>query len=367
MLKAGIIGLPNVGKSTLFNAILRAHKAPAENYPFCTIEPNIGVVQVPDERLEKLAAVVKAPRIIHAAIEFVDIAGLVKGASKGEGLGNKFLSLIREVDALVHVLRCFEDPDVVHVTGSIDPIRDLEIVNAELILADLESLHRHREKIAKDIKRHDKTALLEDALMQRLEQHLNSGQLACTLKLYPEELAVTRNFFLLTDKPVIYALNVKEQDISAAALNPAVQRVREYVQTHQGCEAVVVAAQLESELVDLSPEEALEYLKELGVTETGLSALIRSTYHLLGLRTFFTFNENEARAWTIHAGATAPKAAGVVHTDFERGFIKAEVIKWNDLVESGSVARARETGHYRTEGKEYEVQDGDVLLFKFHV
>lgn len=369
MLKAGIIGLPNVGKSTLFNAVTRSHKAVAENYPFCTIEPNLGVVSVPDHRLEHLAAVVKAPTRIPTAFEFVDIAGLVKGASRGEGLGNKFLSHVREVDALIHVVRCFEDPDIAHVTGSLDPVRDIEIVTTELVLADLEAVHKRQEKIARDVKRGDKHALLEAHLLGKLEPHLNAGKPANTLglPLAPDEKAVVRGFFLLSDKPTIFAANLKESELASADTHQQVAFVREYAQKHHACETVSVCAQLESDLADLSPVEAGEYLKELGVRESGVSALIRSTYHLLGLRTFFTFNEKEVRAWTLHAGDTALKAAGTIHTDFERGFIKAEAVNCEDLVKQGSVGRARETGHYRIEGRDYAVRDGDVLLFKVSV
>jgi GTP-binding protein YchF len=367
MLKAGIVGLPNVGKSTLFNALIRAHKAAAENYPFCTIEPNLGVVAVPDDRLGQLAKVAHVPTQIPASIEFVDIAGLVKGAAQGEGLGNKFLSHIREVDAIVQVVRCFDDPDIHHVAGATDPIRDIEIVTTELILADLESLAKHHEKISKDIKRADPKALAEEALIRRLEAHLNAGKPAISLRLVPEERAVTRFFFLLTDKPTIFAANVKEGELAGAAKHPQVERVREYARTHHGCETVAVCAQLESELMDLAPADATDYLKELGVQEPGATALIQSVYHLLGLRTFFTFNDQEVRAWTVRAGQTAPQAAGVIHTDFEKGFIKAETILWAELVKAGSVGHARETGHYRVEGRDYVVRDGDVLLFKFHV
>jgi hypothetical protein len=367
MLKAGIVGLPNVGKSTLFNAVTRTHKAAAANYPFCTIEPNVGVVTVPDARLEPLAKIAKTTVIIPAAVEFVDIAGLVKGASTGEGLGNKFLSHIREVDAVVQVVRCFEDPDIHHVTGSVDPVRDIEIINTELVIADLENIKKRREKVAKDVKRGEKDAVAEDAVLAKFEPVLDAGKMALTVKLPPEEKLVARNFFLLTDKPTIFACNVKESDLATAEQNPFVLKVRDYAKTHLACEAVVISAQIESDLVDLSPDEAKQFLKELGVEESGVGALIRATYHLLGLRTFLTAGEKEVRAWTIHAGDTAPKAAGVIHSDFERGFIKAETVAYDDLMKCGSVAVAREKGLYRMEGKEYVVQDGDVMLFKFNV
>jgi hypothetical protein len=369
MLKAGIIGLPNVGKSTLFNAVTRSQKAPAENYPFCTIEPNLGVVSVPDPRLPQLGKVTKVSTLIPTAFEFVDIAGLVKGASRGEGLGNKFLSHIREVDALIHVVRCFEDLDIVHVTGDINPVRDIEIVTTELVLADLETVKKRLEKISRDVKRGDKHAVLEAHLLEKIGAHLNTGKPAQTLglPLAPDEKLIGRSLFLLTDKPTIYAANVKEADLAALDSHPHVTRVCEYARTQHACETVVICVQLESDLADLSPEEAQEYLKELGMQESGVAALIRSTYRVLGLRTFFTFNEKEVRAWTIPAGATAVKAAGTVHTDFERGFIKAETVHWEDLVKQGSVGHARETGHYRIEGRDYVVRDGDVLLFKFNV
>jgi hypothetical protein len=367
MLKAGIVGLPNVGKSTLFNAVTRTRKAEAANYPFCTIDPNVGVVTVPDARLEPLSQIAKTTVIIPAAIEFVDIAGLVKGASVGEGLGNKFLSHIREVDAIVQVVRCFEDADIHHVTGSIDPVRDIEIVNTELAIADLENVKKRRDKLAKDVKRGEKAAMAEDVVLAKFEPVLDAGKLALTVQLTPEEQQVARNFFLLTDKPTIFACNVKESDLATADKNSFVQKVRDYVKTHLACEAVVISAQIESDLMDLSPDEAKQFLKELGVEESGVGALIRATYHLLGLRTFLTAGEKEVRAWTIHAGDTAPKAAGVIHSDFERGFIKAETVAYDDLIKCGSIAAAREKGLYRMEGKEYVVQDGDVMLFKFNV
>ena len=367
MLRAGIVGLPNVGKSTLFNAVTRTRKAEAANYPFCTIDPNIGIVTVPDARLEPLAKIAKTSVIIPAAIEFVDIAGLVKGASQGEGLGNKFLSHIREVDAIVQVVRCFEDPDIHHVAGAIDPIRDIETIVTELVLADLDSVKKRLDKVAKDAKRGDKVALAEEAVLKKLEPHLDAGKPAITLELAPEEKAVSRLFWLMTDKPTIFACNVKESDLATADSNPHVVKVRDYAQHHFACEAVVISAQIESDLIDLSPEEAKEFLKELGVQESGVGQLIRATYHLLGLRTYFTAGEKEVRAWTIHAGDTAPKAAGVIHTDFERGFIKAETVAYDDLMKCGSVAAAREKGLYRMEGKEYVVRDGDVMLFKFNV
>jgi GTP-binding protein YchF len=367
MLRAGIVGLPNVGKSTLFNAVTRTRKAEAANYPFCTIDPNVGMVTVPDARLEPLAKIAKTSVIIPAAIEFVDIAGLVKGASQGEGLGNKFLSHIREVDAIVQVVRCFEDPDIHHVAGAIDPIRDIETITTELVLADLDAVKKRLEKVAKDAKRGDKVALAEEAVLKKLEPHLNAGKPAITLELTPEEKAVSRLFWLMTDKPTIFACNVKESDLASADKNPYVVKVRDFAQHHFACEAVVISAQIESDLIDLSPEEAKEFLKELGVQESGVGQLIRATYHLLGLRTYFTAGEKEVRAWTIHVGDTAPKAAGVIHSDFERGFIKAETVAYDDLMRCGSVAAAREKGLYRMEGKEYVVQDGDVMLFKFNV
>ncbi len=367
MLRAGIVGLPNVGKSTLFNAVTRTRNAEAANYPFCTIDPNVGIVTVPDARLRELQRIAKTNVVIPAAIEFVDIAGLVKGASQGEGLGNKFLTHIREVDAIIQVVRCFEDPDVHHVASTVDPVRDIEVINTELMIADLEQVTKRRERLVKDIKRGDKTAVAEEAVLGKIEDALNAGKPALTVELNPAERALAAPLFLLSMKPTIFACNVKESEIANTDANPHVQKVREYVGTHLSCEAVVISAQIESDLVDLSPEEAQAYLEELGVKESGIGALIRSTYHLLGLRTFFTAGEKEVRAWTIHAGDTAPKAAGVIHSDFERGFIKAETVAYDDLVRCGSVAAARDAGLYRMEGKDYVVADGDVLLFKFNV
>jgi ribosome-binding ATPase len=367
MLRAGIVGLPNVGKSTLFNAVTRTRKAEAANYPFCTIDPNVGIVTVPDARLGDLQKIARTSVVIPAAVEFVDIAGLVKGASQGEGLGNKFLTHIREVDAIVQVVRCFDDADVHHVSGAIDPVRDIEVINTELILADLDSVKKRRDKLQKDIKRGDKTAMAEEAVLAKIEPILDSGKPALTADLGPEERDLSRPLFLLSDKPTIFACNVKEADLATADTNRYVIGVRDYVGAHLSCEAVVISAQIESDLVDLEPDEAAAFLKELGVAESGVGSLIRATYHLLGLRTFFTAGEKEVRAWTIHAGDTAPKAAGVIHSDFERGFIKAETVAYPDLIACGSVAAAREKGLYRMEGKDYVVADGDVMLFKFNV
>jgi len=367
MLRAGIVGLPNVGKSTLFNAVTRNRKAEAANYPFCTIEPNMGMVTVPDARLEVLRKIAGTNVVIPAVIEFVDIAGLVKGASQGEGLGNKFLTHIREVDAIVQVVRCFEDGDVLHVSGSVDPVRDIEVINTELMLADLDTVQNKREKIARDVKRGDKAAIAEDAVLAKIEVALDAGRPALTVDLTKEEKIISATFFLLSDKPTIFACNVKDTDLAHADANPHVMRVREYVGTHLSCEAVVVSAQIESDLIDLAEDEANSFLKELGVDESGMGPLIRATYHLLGYQTYFTAGEKEVRAWTIHIGDVAPKAAGVIHSDFERGFIKAETVAYQDLVECGSIAVAREKGLYRMEGKTYVVADGDVLLFKFNV
>ncbi len=367
MLSAGIVGLPNVGKSTLFNAVTRTRKAQAANYPFCTIDPNLGVVTVPDVRLDALAKLSHSQKIISAAIEFVDIAGLVKGASAGEGLGNQFLSHIREVDAIVQVVRCFESGDIHHVSGSIDPIRDIEVINTELVLADLASLQKRHDRLQKEVRAGSKTAKAENAVIEKLLPHLNAGKPAITAELVPEEKLIAREFFLLTSKPTIFACNVAESDLAGAENHPHVRAVEDYARNHFGSEAVVISAQIESELVDLSETEAQEYLRDLGVAGSGVSALIRAVYHLLGLRTYLTTGEKETRAWTIHEGDKAPAAAGVIHTDFERGFIAAEVVHYDDLVSLGSFAKAREHGKLRIEGKEYVVKDGDVVEFRFNV
>ncbi|HWY50065.1 MAG TPA: redox-regulated ATPase YchF [Chthoniobacterales bacterium] len=374
MLSAGIVGLPNVGKSTLFNAVTRTHNASAENYPFCTIDPNVGVVTVPDPRLEKLGEMSRSKKIVPTAIQFVDIAGLVKGASAGEGLGNQFLSHIREVDAIVQVVRCFADADVHHVSATIDPVRDIEVINTELVLADLASLQKRHDRLQKEVRAGEKSAKIESAVAEKLLPHLDSGKPAISASLEPEEKVVARNFFLLTSKPTLFACNVAETDLAAVAkgdrTNAAVKYVdlvQDYAQHHFGTEAFVISARIESELADLSEEEALEYLRGLGVEDSGVHALIRAVYHLLGLRTFLTTGEKETRAWTIHAGEKAPAAAGAIHSDFERGFIAAETIAYDDLVALGSFAKAREAGKLRIEGKDYEVRDGDVMTFRFNV
>jgi ribosome-binding ATPase len=367
MLTAGIVGLPNVGKSTLFNAVTQTRKAMAANYRFCTIEPNTGVVTVPDERLEVLAKMSNSQKIVPAVFEFVDIAGLVRGASKGEGLGNQFLGHIREVDAIVQVVRCFEDSNIEHVMDTVDPVRDIEIINTELVLADLESVEKRKTKQQKAAKSGDKKAAAEVELLEKLEAHLNAGKTVVTLDPTPEEKTLIKGFFLLTAKPTLFACNVAEGDLATADSNPFVRQVRAYVGEHHDTGAVVVSAEIESELVTLSPEESAEYLAGLGVADTGASKLIQEAYQLLGLRTFLTTGEKETRAWTIHAGDKAPQAAGVIHSDFEKAFISAECISYDDLVAAGSFARARELGKLRTEGKDYVMQDGDVVEFKTYV
>ncbi|AHF93104.1 GTP-binding protein YchF [Opitutaceae bacterium TAV1] len=366
MLKAGIVGLPNVGKSTLFNALTRSRKAEAANYPFCTIDPNVGVVTVPDDRAYVLQKIAKTQVVIPAAIEMVDIAGLVKGASKGEGLGNQFLANIREVDAIVQVVRCFEDSDIIHTMGSIDPVRDIEVITTELVLADLDSVQKRLEKTQKKAKSGDKEAQAEAALCERLIPHLDQNKPANILETNEEEAKLLKLFQLLSAKPVLYACNVAEGDLATAEQNPFVQKVAAFVKEHHDAAYVPISARIEAELIELSPEEAKDFLKDLGVDDSGVSSLIRATYALLGLQTYFTAGEKEVRAWTIRKGWKAPQAAGVIHSDFEKGFIKAEVVSYDDLVRLGSTAAAREAGKYRLEGKEYVFQDGDVALFRFN-
>ena len=389
MLSAGIVGLPNVGKSTLFNAVTRTQKAQAANYPFCTIDPNVGVVTVPDPRLAVLSKLSHSKKLVPAAIEFVDIAGLVKGASSGEGLGNQFLSHIREVHALVQVVRCFENDDIHHVSGSVDPVRDIEIINTELILADLAAVQKRSDRQTKAARTGDKQAKAEIALAEKLIPHLDAGKPATTLTLSDDEQKLMREFFLLSGKPTIFACNVAEADLANVVsiveaardnegvkpgenveLTPAakfVTAVQDYARSHFGTEAVVISAQIESELAGLTDEEAAEYLAGIGVASSGVGSLIRAVYHLLGLRTYLTTGEQETRAWTIRAGDKAPAAAGVIHSDFERGFIAAEVVHFDDLIQLGSNAKAREAGKLRIEGQEYVVKDGDVVEFRFNV
>jgi GTP-binding protein YchF len=363
MLTAGIVGLPNVGKSTLFNALVANAKAQAANFPFCTIEPNVGVVAVPDSRLEVLGKLSESEQIVPTRIEFVDIAGLVQGASKGEGLGNQFLSHIRQVDAIVHVVRCFENDDIVHVSGSVDPARDIDTINLELALADLAQIERRLERVRKQAKA-DKGARLELEALEKVAAVLNEGKSARLVELSEEEADPIEHLGLLTRKPIIYAANVSEDDLATG--NEWVERVRE-IATRDNAKVVLISAQVESELIELPEEERGDFLESLGVSEGGLKSLIRATYDLLGLRTFLTTGPKETRAWTIRAGMKAPEAAGTIHTDFERGFIRAETIGYDELVEAGSMNAAKEKGLVRSEGKDYVVQEGDVMLFRFNV
>lgn len=371
MLKAGIVGLPNVGKSTLFNAVTRSRKAEAANYPFCTIDPNVGVVTVPDPRLAVLSQLSGSKKLVPAAIEFVDIAGLVKGASEGAGLGNQFLANIRETDAIVQVVRCFENDDIIHELGSVDPVRDIEIINSELILADITAMEKRRQSREKKAKSGDKEAKKEVELIDVLLPHLYDGKPAITLSFATEDLPYVKDFFLLSMKRTIYACNVAEDELATASADPdsqpLVAKVRKFAAENFGAECVVISARIEEELIELDPEEAKAFLADMGVNDSGVSNLIRGVYHLLGLRTYLTTGVQETRAWTIHEGDKAPAAAGVIHTDFERGFIAAEVVHFDDLVSCGSKAAARDVGKLRIEGKDYTVKDGDVIEFRFNV
>ena len=365
-MKLGIVGLPNVGKSTLFNSLTKAG-AESANYPFCTIDPNVGIVAVPDERLKLLGDMYKSKKVTPAVIEFVDIAGLVKGASKGEGLGNQFLSNIREVDAIVHVVRCFEDSNVIHVDGNVNPLRDIETINFELIFSDLEIMERRYAKVAKAA-RMDKTLGKEAALLEKLKDHLESGHMAKSYVPEDEDEAeILNGYNLLTYKPVIYAANVAEDELADdGANNAGVKAVREFAAA-EGSEVFVICAQIEQEISELDDDEKAMFLEDLGLEESGLEKLIRASYSLLGLMSYLTAGEDETRAWTIKIGTKAPQAAGKIHSDFERGFIKAEVVNYKDLLEQGSLAAAREKGLVGMEGKEYVVKDGDVILFRFNV
>ena len=367
MLRLGIVGLPNVGKSTLFNALTSSKAAAAENYPFCTVEPNVGVVEVPDPRLARLFELVRPKRKVPAVVEFVDIAGLVRGASQGEGLGNQFLSHIREVDAIVHVIRCFEDPDVVHVMGPVDPVRDHDVITSELALADLGVVERRLEKTRKTARAGDKEAQLEVVVLERVLAELNAGRGAREAGETNDAIRFLRQLGLLTAKPILYAANVNEDDLAAGG-GKWLDRLRAAVQSHhEEAEIVPFSAKFEAELAELAGEERGEYLASAGVREPGLDRLIHAGYHLLGLQTFFTVGENEVRAWTMHRGGTAFAAAGEIHSDFQHGFIRAETVAYEEFIRVGSYKAAREQGLVRSEGRDYVVQDGDILLFRFNV
>ncbi len=361
----GIVGLPNVGKSTLFNAITQAG-AESANYPFCTIDPNVGVVEVPDERLDKLTELVVPKKTVPTAFQFVDIAGLVEGASRGEGLGNKFLSHIREVDAIAHVVRCFEDPNITHVAGKVDPISDIQVINLELILADLDSVEKKIDRMGKKARSGDKEAKAEVDVLTKLKDAFEADKPARSVDLSDEEKLIVRDLHLLTMKPILYVANVSEDGLHEADSNPLVQKVRDFA-SEEGAEVVVISAKVESEIAELEGEDKKMFLEELGLDESGLDRLIRAAYSLLGLITYFTAGVQEVRAWTIRRHTKAPQAAAVIHTDFERGFIRAEVVAYQDLINSGSMNAAKEKGLVRLEGKEYVVQDGDVMHFRFNV
>lgn len=364
-LTAGIVGLPNVGKSTLFNAITQAG-AESANYPFTTIDPNVGIVEVPDERLNHLTEVVKPKKTVPTAFEFTDIAGIVKGASKGEGLGNKFLSHIRQVDAICHVVRCFDDDNITHVSGNVDPIADIEIINLELVLADLESVNNRIDRVQRLVKQRDEAGIAEHEVLIKIKEALEKEAPVRALEFTKDQKKIVKQLHLLTSKPVLYAANISEDEVSNPDANEYVKKVKEFAAA-EDAEVIVICASIEKEIAELDQEEKEMFLEELGIKESGLDQLIKATYHLLGLATYFTAGEQEVRAWTFHKGIKAPQAAGIIHSDFERGFIRAETVSYDDLMSAGSMLKARENGRVRSEGKEYIVEDGDVILFRFNV